>query len=137
MRKNYLVLAVLVSACASAQTHDIKNTQGHYYVDGFVGNAPIKFMVDTGASGVVIPRSVANRAGEWGNCNWIKFMTANGPTELCQRRVASIRFGPYEFKNIVATITADEAIDATGLLGMEALKHFQIQIGNGYMRLSR
>ena len=36
---------------------------GHYFVDGSINGKPLTFVIDTGASSVVLPRSMAMLAG--------------------------------------------------------------------------
>lgn len=133
------VLAVLLLWAAgsvwAAPLELLANRSGMFYVDGFVGNAPLRYLIDTGAEGVTIPRTAANRAGEWGECTWRRHITANGPIDLCARRVASIRIGAYTFTNVEVTITTDESTPV-GLIGMSLLKAFKIEIEKGRMRLS-
>lgn len=113
------------------------NDRGHFYVDVFVGssNVPHRFLVDTGASGVVIPRSVANAEGEWRDCTWRKYATSNGVAESCDFRVSSLRVAGLNFRDLMVSVREDDR--TTGLLGMEVLKHFKIEIHNGTLRLSR
>ena len=40
-----------------------RNSDGHFYADARVNGAPIRFLVDTGATGVALARDDAQRAG--------------------------------------------------------------------------
>lgn len=85
---------------------------------------------------MVIPRRIANEAGDWGACNWITHSTANGTVDLCHRKVAALSFGPWTMKDVDATITTDESTGGEGLLGMGVLRFLRVELQNGVMRLT-
>lgn len=137
MRTVFFLLAMLALP-AWGQSYVLRaDSRGHFFVDGWLGQnkTPIRFMVDTGASGIAIPRSLANLAGEWGNCRWVQHITAAGPRDVCNRRIGQLIVAGFLFKDIDASIVPDES--GMALLGMEALNHLRVEMANGVMRLSR
>lgn len=96
----------------------------HYYLTIKINNQFIKFMIDTGASDVVIDKNLATKLGiNTENLYYDKiFQTANG-----QVRGASIYFNEIDvsgvkFHNVIASITSSDL--AVPLLGMSFLKRF-------------
>ncbi|KAF0162989.1 MAG: hypothetical protein FD157_3507 [Rhodocyclaceae bacterium] len=135
MRAWWILLALCSNLAIAASLEVAAGRTGLFFVDGFVGAAPLRLLIDTGADGVTIPRTVANQAGEYGGCKWVRKMTANGPIDLCQRRVASLRFGPFTFKDWPVTITTDESVPS-GLIGTDILRLMTIEMAKDKMRLS-
>lgn len=112
---------------------------GHYEVSGAVGEVPVRFLVDTGASVTAVSRELGQRIGlrecpaigfdlsaghEPGCCRSQSFNTANGRIEGCVGRVPSLRFGPFELRN--ASVAVMPGLDGKALLGMNVLKHFSL-----------
>ena len=57
MQKIVLLFSLLSLLTASSQAAEVPR------VDGFIAGQPVRFIVDTGASEVVIPQQLANRLG--------------------------------------------------------------------------
>jgi clan AA aspartic protease (TIGR02281 family) len=107
---------------------------GHFRIPGKVNNRPVTFLVDTGASTVVISRKMANEAGIY-NCEFDgSGATANGRVEVCSAKGVTIEFGGFVVPNIKLSIVPN--MDDEVLLGMSVLKHMQLQQGNGVLRLT-
>ena len=105
---------------------------GHYFLDGKINGKPLTFVVDTGASAVSLPRSVAFLAHI--SCKeQIQMRTANGSTSGCTAVISTLRFGPFLLKDVPATIVPN--LDQP-LLGMNVLRQFRIEQDNGEMRIS-
>jgi aspartyl protease family protein len=134
-------LLLIIASCLPAATFAgvvfevVGDRNGMFYVDGAVGNAPLRFLVDTGASMVTVPRTVANKAGEFGTCKWIRSNTANGPNDLCMRRIAVLRVGPIVLRDVDVLIMTDDS-SPVGLLGMSVLRNMQVSFSQNVMRLS-
>jgi aspartyl protease family protein len=101
-----------------------RNVYGHYVSNGTVNGNTVVFLLDTGASDIAIPESVADEIGlQRGRKVIIK--TANGNTVAYRTHLDSVALGDIELYDLNATILTN----ITGreiLLGMNFLKHFEI-----------
>ncbi len=100
----------------------VKSSQdGHFYINTEVSNQSIKFMVDTGASDIVIDKETAKKIGI--NINDLKFIntyyTANGKVRGAPVRLKSIKVGKYIISDVRASV--NEADMNSSLLGMSFL----------------
>lgn len=111
---------------------------GHYYLTLNVNDQPIDFMVDTGATDIVLRREDAVAAGiDVGDLRFVgSAMTANGEVRTAPVRLQSISLGPIEDRDVFAVVNEGDMQDS--LLGMGYLQRFgRIEIENGLLRLSR
>lgn len=111
---------------------------GHYHVVMDVNGAPIEFIVDTGASDVVLSMQDAARAGI--NPENLMFsglaMTANGRVETAPVRLREVRLGAIADENVRAVVNGGEM--RRSLLGMSYLNSFdRIEINDGRLILER
>ena len=94
---------------------------GHYYINTVTNGKNVKFMVDTGASDIVIDRKLARRIGI--DINSLRFImtynTANGTVRGAPIRLESLKIGEYAFYDIRASV--NEADMDEPLLGMRFL----------------
>ena len=101
-----------------------RNAYGHYVSSGTINNHEVVFLLDTGASDIAIPESLADDIGlNKGQSMLIK--TANGNTTAYRTRLESVALGDIKRYDLNATILTN----ITGkevLLGMSFLKHFEI-----------
>ena len=101
-----------------------RNAYGHYVSSGTINNHEVVFLLDTGASDIAIPESLADDIGlSKGQSMLIK--TANGNTKAYRTRLESVALGEIKRYDLNATILTN----ITGkevLLGMSFLKHFEI-----------
>jgi clan AA aspartic protease (TIGR02281 family) len=109
-----------------------QNSGGHYETDGSIDGKSLNFVVDTGASFVSLPESVAHSALIY--CDEkIKMDTANGTTDACTAKIKKLQFGPFFVKDVAAVINTNLS---QPLLGMNVLQLFKIGQENGEMRIS-
>lgn len=100
-----------------------QNRQGHYLANGQVNNIPVTFLLDTGATDVAIPESVAIQAGlQKGTAS--RASTANGIITVYSTRVDQLSLGNIVLEGVNASITSSMVGD-TILLGMSALKQIE------------
>ncbi|HYQ73353.1 MAG TPA: TIGR02281 family clan AA aspartic protease [Gammaproteobacteria bacterium] len=106
-----------------------RNRAGHYVTSGTINGQPVEFMLDTGATDVSIPASVADRIGlERGRRAW--YQTANGTISAWQTTLDEIRIGPLRMGPVAASINPNSGDDAV-LLGMSFLRQLDFsQQGN-------
>ena len=96
-------------------------SDGHYYVKAKINGVDINFLVDTGASDLVLTREDAEKVGIkvenlpfLGSAN-----TANGTVPIAYTRLAEVRLGSYLDRAVSASINGGEMLKS--LLGMSYL----------------
>lgn len=109
---------------------------GHYYVLATVNGVPIKFMVDTGASRVVLSPRDAKRLGfhpEDLSFN-IQSSTANGTVWSASVTLASVTVQTQVLENIQASVSqSDLDISLLGMSYLDRLKGYRV--GRGALTL--
>lgn len=98
---------------------------GHFYLQTEVNGRPVRFMVDTGASGIMLPLSAAKRLGIAleGLSFTTAFNTANGQVFGAPVRLESLAFSGHRFADVPAYVS--EVEQGTPLLGMRFLEQAQ------------
>lgn len=98
---------------------------GHFYMDVKVNNVALRFMIDTGASDVVIGGKEAALLGI--NPRKLVFnrvyQTANGKSLGASIVFDEVEVGGVKFRNIAASVNSSEM--GTPLLGMSFLRQFK------------
>lgn len=101
-----------------------RNPYGHYVATGTINDNAVTFLLDTGASDIAIPESLADEIGlTKGPAITVK--TANGDTLAYRTYLDKVALGDIVLHDLNATIL----MNITGedvLLGMNFLKHFEI-----------
>jgi aspartyl protease family protein len=111
-------------------------TNGHFRTIGQINGKPIEFMVDTGASSVVISQADADRLGlDWRNAPGGIAETANGRAPFKLVTLTSVRVGEVEVANVEAAVIP--ATMRSALLGNSFLQRFQMKRENDVMRLEK
>jgi aspartyl protease family protein len=101
----------------------MRNRQGHYLATGQINGEVVEFLLDTGASDVSIPATIAARARlERGPA--VSYQTANGTITAYQTRIPLLELGNIALHDIRASINPHMQ-DETILLGMTFLKHLE------------
>ncbi|WP_281967963.1 retropepsin-like aspartic protease family protein [Roseovarius nanhaiticus] len=111
---------------------------GHYYLDAEVNGAPIRFVVDTGASDIVLSREDAAAAGlRPENLNFTGHAsTANGIVRTAPVRLDTISVEGLSDRGVRAVVNSGELRES--LLGMGYLERFRsVQITGGTLILER
>lgn len=97
---------------------------GHYYLTAQVNGVPLRFVVDTGATDIVLTRRDAERAGI--DTAGLAFIgsanTANGTVATAPVRIATMDLGPIHDRNLRAVVNRGEM--DTSLMGMSYLTRF-------------
>lgn len=115
-----------------------RQSDGHYYLTAEVNDAGIRFVVDTGASDIVLTRKDAIRAGlEPDTLNFFgRANTANGVVETAPVRLEEVMLGGFSDYNVPAVVNGGEMKDS--LLGMGYLQRWgRIEIADGELILTR
>jgi aspartyl protease family protein len=127
-RANTTVAAVVPAARPAPGRPRVANAltfaadpSGHYFVDAAVNGAPIRFMVDTGATFIALSPQDAAAAGIASqNLSFSEAMsTANGVTHAARISLRSVRLGQLEVED-VAAVVMDQPMPFS-LLGMSFL----------------
>jgi aspartyl protease family protein len=111
---------------------------GHYYLTAEVSGVPVRFVVDTGASQIVLSQSDAERIGiDTGALAYLgRAYTANGEVRTAPVRLESMTVGPVRHENLRAVV--NEGDMGQSLLGMAYLQRFSsIEITGGRLVLTR
>ena len=111
---------------------------GHYYLMAEVNGATLRFVVDTGASQIVLSRRDAERAGiDTASLVYLgRAQTANGMVRTATVRLDSIAVGPVRHEGVRAVVNEGELEQS--LLGMDYLQRFSsIEITGGRLVLTR
>ena len=104
---------------------------GHFHMEAEVNGVRMNFMVDTGASDIVLsPRDAKNAGFPIETLNYSRtYHTANGTGSGAPIIIKTMRVGPFMLTDIPASVNA-AAMD-TSLLGMAFLKQFREYHVNG------
>lgn len=95
---------------------------GHFHIEMDVNGVPVKFMVDTGASDIVLSPRDAERVGfDTATLNYTRTAaTANGYVKGAVVKLQSLSVAGLAMRDVVATVNG-VAMDSS-LLGMDFLK---------------
>lgn len=99
-----------------------RSRNGHYVLDVIINGQPVEMLVDTGASTVALPESVAEEAGIilQSSAYTVPVRTANGETSAAATRIDDLRIGPIRLRDVEAMVIRDQSL-GTPLFGMSAL----------------
>ena len=109
------------------------NRQGHYLLPGAVNGVPVQFLVDTGATQVVIPAHLTSRLG-LNRGRPLKAKTAAGWITVYQTELSSINLAGIQLENIPASLNPAMRGDEI-LLGMSALTQLELSIAQDTLTL--
>ena len=97
---------------------------GHYVAPGFINGEPVTFLIDTGATDVNIPQSVAQRIGLRQGYPQTAH-TANGYITVYDTVADEVRLGNIALRQVPASINPHMPGD-TVLLGMSFMKNLEL-----------
>ena len=108
---------------------------GHYYLTLAINGTPVRFMVDTGASGMVLTLEDAERLGI--DRESLMFLgeaqTANGTVRTAMVTLPVVELGPFRSEGFRAYVNEGE-MDGS-LLGMDYLGQFNLEFRGGELIL--
>ncbi|MDP2788367.1 MAG: TIGR02281 family clan AA aspartic protease [Pseudomonadota bacterium] len=111
--------------------------RGQFFTAGEVNGNPVRFLVDTGASVVTLPRSLAIRAGvALDNAKSVTVSTANGRARASRVLLNTVRVGGVT-ANMVEAIIMEDAQLPVALLGMSFLKRTNMKNEGDRLTLSQ
>lgn len=115
-----------------------RSRDGHYYMTVEVNGTPVDFVVDTGASDVVLTKQDAARVGL--HPDDLRYtgvaMTANGRVAIAPVRLEELRLGDQVDRRVRASVSGGDLFQS--LLGMSYLQRFErIEIARDRLILTR
>ncbi|MEM6740006.1 MAG: TIGR02281 family clan AA aspartic protease [Pseudomonadota bacterium] len=115
-----------------------RSPNGHYHMTLDINGTPVRFIVDTGASDIVLSAADAARVGL--NADTLAFTgaarTANGTVRTARVWLDEVRLGSIADTSVPALVNGGEMTGS--LLGMTYLDRFdEVRIGDGRMTLIR
>lgn len=111
-----------------------RNAQGHYVANGLINGQRVTFLLDTGATDVAIPESLADQLRlprETGGFS----QTANGRVAVWGTTLKSVQLGVIKLRNVRAMIVPSMGADTPVLLGMSFLKQLELIQREGLLTL--
>jgi aspartyl protease family protein len=110
-----------------------RNRFGHYVAIGRINGHAVELMLDTGASDIAIPASIASHLGLKRGSPAV-YRTANGNITAYTTRLLRVELGPIVLKDLRASINP-QMDDKDVLLGMSFLKHLEFSQQGEYLTL--
>jgi aspartyl protease family protein len=115
-----------------------RGPNGHYFLLAEVNGAPVRFVLDTGATSLVLTKADADAAGL--DLNELQYysraMTANGEVRTAPVRLDSITLGPVTDTDVSAVVNEGEMTNS--LMGMTYLQRWgRIEIAGDTLTLVR
>ena len=111
----------------------VSNRQHHYVATGAINGKAVTFLLDTGASDVVIPGRLAQTHNLASGAPGIA-QTANGMVKVYSTRLDHVQLGPINLYQVPASINPSMD-DNTVLLGMSALHQLELVQKDGQLTL--
>lgn len=115
-----------------------RQANGHYFLTLAINDVPVNFIVDTGATDLVLTEADAQRVGlKVDDLNFIgRANTANGVVKTAPVRLDRVQLGPITDTGVYAVVNDGEMRQS--LLGMGYLENWgRIEIERGTLRLTR
>lgn len=107
-----------------------RGSDGHFHALVEVNGTDVKFLVDTGASGIVLTRADARRAGfdPEALSYTIPASTANGTVMGAPVRLGTMTFGGLTFTDVPAVVNEGELwISLLGLDYLDAFRSYRVE----------
>lgn len=82
------------------------DSRGHFQENGFINNKPMRYMVDTGATGIAIGQPDAERIGlDYEKGDKVTVRTANGNAKAWRIRLNTVQVGDITIYGVDALVT--------------------------------
>ena len=111
-----------------------RGLDGHYRAEALINNQKVSVLVDTGATGVAISQSVADKL-QLKSLAAVRTNTANGDSVGYMVRLESVKVGGVEAKNVSAMIAP--GLDGDVLLGMSYLGRMDVRLFKNQMTIKQ
>ncbi len=117
-----------------ASVHMNADSQGHFLSEGAINGAPVRFLVDTGATVIAMGRSDARRANvDTARAPVVAVQTANGVVRAWRVRLNNVKLGGVTLSDVEGAVM--EADMPHVLLGMSFLNRMDMQRNGQVMTL--
>ena len=107
------------------------DARGHVLLDAAVNGAPVRFLVDTGASYVTLTPADARAAGL--SPRQLDFnervSTANGEVRIATVTLRGIRLGQYSVENVPAAVLKNLDVSLLGMSFLKRLRSYEMRDG--------
>lgn len=107
------------------------DARGHVLLDAAVNGAPVRFLVDTGASYVTLTPADARAAGL--NPRQLDFnervSTANGEVRIATVTLRDIRLGQFSVENVPAAVLKNLDVSLLGMSFLKRLRGYDMRDG--------
>jgi len=114
----------------------VADGRGHFYAEGRVNGGVVRFVVDTGATSIVLPVQDANRLGiDYRKGQRGQIQTANGLAAAWRVTLDRVRLGGIELQQVDAVVI-EKGPDIV-LLGMSFLNRVEMRREGETMTLTR
>jgi len=128
--------SIATSAAAAGRTTLTADVRGHFVTTGTVNGQTVRFLVDTGASVILLSASEARRLG----INYLSALrtgvqTANGRTTVYRVKLDTVKIGDIVMNNVDAAVTDNEL--PVMLLGMSFLNRTEMKRDGDVMTLTK
>lgn len=113
----------------------INGLNGHYSTSGEINDTPVYFLLDTGATHVVVSNELASVLG-LENFGEAQMLTANGTVTGYRSELDRVSFGPITLTGVDAIV--NPAMDGNEvLLGMSALRQVEFSQKGSNLTISQ
>lgn len=126
----YRVLGALAPGMAVSQGDGsvmvVRDPSGHFQIEGDVNGTAVRFLVDTGASAVVLTHDDARRAGiDVAALSFsVPVSTANGRTLVAPVQIETLQLADIRLNRVRSFVAHPQSLE-TSLLGMSALSRLR------------
>jgi len=107
------------------------DARGHVLLDAAVNGAPVRFLVDTGASYVTLTPADARAAGL--SPRQLDFnervSTANGEVRIATVTLRDIRLGQFSVENVPAAVLKNLDVSLLGMSFLKRLRSYEMRNG--------
>lgn len=118
-------------AAPAAKVHELwRGADGLFYADAIVNGQPVRFLVDTGASTIVLTAADAQRVGAATSASATRLVadTAAGPSAMSAVTLASVTVGPRSASEVRAAVASGGlSVSLLGLTWLAALDSVLIE----------
>ena len=114
-------------ATASSPRELRRGPDGHFYAEAQVNGTTIRFLVDTGASVVVLSREDAQRAGLQLPSERSVAMGVGGPVEVVPVTLDRVAVGGIEARGVQAAVAQDLPVSLLGQSWLQRLNSVEIR----------
>ena len=112
------------------------DARGHFFAEAAINDVPVRSVVDTGASAVVLSAADATRLGlDWRKGARRVMQTANGTTAGYLVKLAKVKLGGIELHEVDGVVV--EQGPGVALLGMSFLNRLEMKRDGDTMTLTR